>query len=393
MLKPYYALLKLPKILWVLFFVTLINRIGTMVLPFLTLYLTDHKGFSVKNAGIIFALYGTVSVLISPFSGALGDKFGAPIILFLSLFLSSITLFLFPYANTFTEIVLVTVLFASFNEFFRPVIFTLASKLAPEGAERQVVVLIRLAANMGMSIGPALGGWLIRHSFRSLFYVDGTTSLLAAILIFIYFFMASGKVQTDSETKSDPSTVLQNLFLAWKNPKFTRFWLGIWIVAIVFFQHECTWPIILVRDYHLSENIYGSMFTLNTIIIIFCEVPLLARLSKVSHNTFFALGTILMTLGIAGISQVSTSNGVYFLATLFTFGEIFIFPIGTSFVTSIAPRKKMGSYMGSYNMAFNLSLIVAPLLGTFLLDSFGPVCFSVGMGILGLVSFLLLRKI
>lgn len=393
LLSPYRALWKLPKSLWVLFLTMLINRFGTMVLPFLTIYLTTHKGFSAKEAGLVFSIYGLTSILASPFSGALGDKLGAEKILYSCLFITSVVLFLFPYANSFLEIILATVFFAAFNEFFRPVIFTLASRLSSENEQRQAVVLIRLGANMGMSIGPALGGWLIRHSYQSLFYVDGATALISGLLVFVYFtFLQNKPLDCKESTTEARSSVLQNLLIAWKNPKFVRYWIGISLLATVFFQHECTWPLIMVKDYGLPESIYGFMFTLNTVIIILCEVPLLTHFAHIPHSRFFMLGTLLVTLGISAISLTNTASGIYLLTFLFTFGEMFTFPIGTSFVTSIAPKQKIGSFMGAYNMAFNISLVIAPLLGTFLLDSYGLASFSIAMALLGVSSFLLLRK-
>lgn len=44
--------------LWWLSIVMLINRAGTMVIPFMTLYLTQYLDYSISKAGIIMAVFG-----------------------------------------------------------------------------------------------------------------------------------------------------------------------------------------------------------------------------------------------------------------------------------------------------------------------------------------------
>src|SRR6185295_19905581 len=49
---------KLPRELWILCFANFVNRLGTMALPFLALYVTRDLGFSTTHAGVALALYG-----------------------------------------------------------------------------------------------------------------------------------------------------------------------------------------------------------------------------------------------------------------------------------------------------------------------------------------------
>ncbi|MBL8114393.1 MAG: MFS transporter, partial [Acidobacteria bacterium] len=49
----------LHRDVWVLFAATLVNRMGTMVLPFLALYVTRDLGLSEDRAGLTLLVYGT----------------------------------------------------------------------------------------------------------------------------------------------------------------------------------------------------------------------------------------------------------------------------------------------------------------------------------------------
>ena len=173
----------LPPDLWLLCTATLINRLGTMALPFLALYVTRSLGFSAARAGLVLALYGAVSFIIGPLSGRWADRIGAPRMMLASLLSSGAVLFLFPLAHSWPALLAVTALFSFTNEAFRPAAMSLVGTLGPPEYRKQAFALQRLAVNLGMSVGPAIGGVLAQVSFPALFWTDGATTLLAAAFL------------------------------------------------------------------------------------------------------------------------------------------------------------------------------------------------------------------
>src|SRR5687767_2397184 len=154
-----------------------------MVLPFLTLYLTEDRRFSASTAGFALTIYGIASIIIAPISGRLSDRLGGLRIIKLSLFLSGLILFVFPFASSLTSILIMTGLWALVNEAFRPPSMSIIGDLAGPAQRKAAFALSRLAINLGMSIGPVIGGFLAMRSFKLLFYVDGATALLAGLLM------------------------------------------------------------------------------------------------------------------------------------------------------------------------------------------------------------------
>ena len=67
----------LPRELWLLSFVLVVNRAGGMVLPFIALYLTQEQGLSVVDAGRILAVYGLGAIVGAYLGGWLSDRIGA----------------------------------------------------------------------------------------------------------------------------------------------------------------------------------------------------------------------------------------------------------------------------------------------------------------------------
>ncbi|HEY1905039.1 MAG TPA: MFS transporter, partial [Myxococcaceae bacterium] len=171
-LNPWSDLAGLPRDSWLLALATLVNRAGTMVIPFLALHFTRNLGFSAGQAGVALAVYGIVSLLTSPFAGRLADKVGSQRILTLSLFLGGLGFWALPLLKTLPQVLGGMVVLSAVSEAMRPATLALVSDLAPAPMRRQAFALNRLAINLGMSVGPAAGGFLAAHSFQMLFWVD-----------------------------------------------------------------------------------------------------------------------------------------------------------------------------------------------------------------------------
>ena len=111
-LKAWRDLRRLPRELWILCGVTLVNRLGTMALPFLVLYLTKGLGFSAARAGVALATYGAVALVIGPVAGRFSDNWGALRMIEISLGASGVVLLLFPLAHSWAAVLAITTLFA-----------------------------------------------------------------------------------------------------------------------------------------------------------------------------------------------------------------------------------------------------------------------------------------
>ena len=182
-MNPWRGLKNLPREIWILCAATLVNRSGTMVLSFLVLYITATLGVSPARAALALTVYGVAALLAMPFAGRLADRVGPLPIMKASLFLTGALLLLFPLAKNYAAILGMTFGFAVLNESVRPANLSMVSSMVAPAQRKAAFALNRLAANLGMSVGPAVGGILAVYSFRWLFLVDGATSVLAGAVL------------------------------------------------------------------------------------------------------------------------------------------------------------------------------------------------------------------
>src|SRR5256714_11355925 len=182
-LNPWRGLSGLPREVWLLFATNLINRAGMMVLPFLVLYLTRERGFTPGQAGLGLALYGAAAIVAGPLSGWLSDRIGALPIMRASLLMSGAAVLAFPLAGSRAAIYAMTILWAGCAELFRPASLAAITHVVSSDQRKSAYALNRLAINIGMSIGPALGGFLAAVSFRAMFVVDAATTIIAGLVL------------------------------------------------------------------------------------------------------------------------------------------------------------------------------------------------------------------
>ncbi|MFN0157784.1 MAG: MDR family MFS transporter [Bacteroidota bacterium] len=383
-MNPWRGLGVLPRDIWILCSATLINRMGVMVLPFLVVYLTTVLGYTAEEAGTILMCYGLAAFVTAPFSGKLSDKIGPLLVMKLSLLITGLVLFLYPLAQSRAVLVIITVLWAAISEAFRPAALAIITDSVTVDQRKAAFALNRLAINLGMSIGPALGGFLFLYSYELLFWVNGSTTILSGlVLVFVPLTVRHSTHEEHQKTQSG---------IALRDTTLLYFLAAMLPAMIIFFQHEAAMPIYMVRDLGLSTSVLGMMFSVNTVIIILLEVPLNLAMTNVSHRTNLALGAFLTGAGFGAMMFVSDPIGIAATVVVWTFGEMILLPSAATYMSEIAPPERRGEYMGLFQMTFSLAFALSAWVGPMLLDQYGGSILWSVMFLVGCVStFMLLR--
>ena len=389
--NPWRGLEGLPREVWLLFGTTLVNRAGTMALPFLVLYLTRGLGLPAGHAGFALAVFGLGAMVGAPLAGRLSDQVGPLQVMRGSLLLSGAVLLVFPLLGSYPALLAATFVWAVIGESFRPASLAVVGDLVPPEQRKAAFAVSRLAINLGMSVGPAVGGFLATVSFPALFLVDGATSLAAGVLLVLVPWRAAGGTRPPAEPHEDslaaPTGVL-------RDRRARVLLVAMFLVGVVFLQHEGAMPVFLVRDLHFTEAFYGLLFTVNTLLIILLEVPLNTAMAGWPHRPALVLGALLTAAGFGLLAVASSPAAVIATVVVWTFGEMILFPTSAAYVAEIAPAGRRGEYMGAYSMAFSLAFVVGPWAGTALLDRLGGgvlwtatfVCGAVAAGVMAAVD-------
>jgi len=373
-LKYWKDLRFLPRPIWVVAGSQLVNRAGSMVLSFLVLYLTRDHGFSAERAGFVLFLYGLGAIVCGPLAGRLTDRWGAVPLMRASLFLSGATLLVYPFARGMAAISAVTIALAMLTEAFRPAAMSFFAETVEPARRKSAFAVYRLAINLGMAIGPAVGGILATIAFKYLFFVDGATSI-AAGLVLAAVALPNGKKRKRSFPAGTPApttaTRLRLSTAAHLDPRFLFFLAGVLPVTVIFFQHISSMPLYIVDDLGFTPRTFGILFSLNCLIIVVLEIPLNVATAHWSHRRTLALGAILSGAGFGAMAFARDFWSLALTVVIWTFGEMLFFPASAAYATDIAPDARRGEYSGLYTMVFSIAFGVGPWAGTVVLERAG----------------------
>jgi MFS family permease len=265
----------------------------------------------------------------------------------------------------------------------------LVGDLAGPELRRQGFALNRLAVNLGMSVGPALGGILATFSFNSIFWVDGATSLAAAAVLALQPLHSS----RGEKERMHPRRGSDGLIPIFTDRKLMYFLLALLPAMLVFFQHNSTMAVFVVSELGFSEAIYGLLFTFNTLIIVLLEVRINAATAHWSHRRALALAGALIGLGFGSLALAKSLWLLLGTVAIWTFGEMILLPVASSYVTEIAPPARRGEYMGYYTMCFGLAFTLGPGAGTAIMQHYGSTTLWLSALVVGLICAVLLGRV
>ena len=391
MKNPWSGLKNIPHNIWMLSATTLINRAGTMVLPFIALYSVEVMKVSIAESGMVIASFGIGALISAPFAGKLSDKIGSLRLMEVSLFSSGIFLFFYSIVSDFTTFLILSFFWAVISESFRPASMSFISNEISSERRKTAFALNRLAINLGMSIGPVAGGILSTINFSLLFYIDGGTSIAAGL--FLVFSRMKAHHKENPEKETTPETDLIPSVSVLNNKIFLYFLFALIPVDIVFFQHIGALPLFVVDNLGFTKSVFGIVMGINTVMVILIEVPLNDAMRNWKNWKSLSLGSVLAGIGF-GILVFTTELYLLILSVIvWTFGEMILFPSASNYVAEISPPEKRGEYMGYFQMTFSTSLILGPLLGTKVLEDFGSVILWSGTFAFGIISALMMVKL
>jgi len=366
-IQPYVDTFRgLSREVWWLALITFINRAGTMVIPFLSLYLTKHMGFTLSKVGWVMTAFGLGSVIGSWLGGKLTDKIGYYKVMIFSLIGTGFLFITIQYLTTFYTICIGIFLVMLVADTFRPAIFVALNAYSKAENKTRSVTLIRLAINLGFSGGPAIGGLIITTiGYNALFWIDGITCLLAAILLI--------NVLRPKASRILDNLIVENPKSAYSDKLFFIFFAAMVLFGFVFLQYFSTIPLYYKNVQQLSEYHIGLLMGLNGFLIFVLEMPLIKKLEDKQLNIvgLMIFGAALMGASLLVLNLSVWVGIVVFGMILMTIGEMILFPFSNAFVMQRARTGKQGEYMGLYTISFSIAHIFGHNMGMQSIDRFG----------------------
>ncbi|HSU27561.1 MAG TPA: MFS transporter [Chitinophagaceae bacterium] len=377
---------------WLLSLIMLINRSGTMVVPFMTLYLTSPKmGYTIGQAGIVFGLFGAGAFTGAFLGGKLTDKIGFYPVQLITLAGGGLLFMLLGQMKTYPLICTFTFLLSFVNEAFRPANSTAIAFYSRDENRTRSYSLNRLAINLGWAVGSGLGGILAHINYELLFWVDGTTNILAAVIMWIFLkpvqYKPSQQTPVEGEIKRSP----------FKDSTYLFFVISTMLFASCFFQLFTNMPVYYKKELHFSEPFIGLLMATNGLLIALVEMVMIYKLEGKRNNIDYIIAGVFI-VGISFLILNSPGMGAilaFVMIGLVTFGEILAMPFMNSYWIGRTQTSNRGQYAALYTMAWSAAQTLGPMGGAQLaqLTNFHILWWAVGgLSVIASLAFIQLRR-
>lgn len=378
----------LSREIWLLSFVNLVNRCGMMVIPFMMLYLTSKLGCSISKASIVMSLWGIGAFLGSYAGGKLTDSIGFYKIQLFSLFFGGIGFIILGQLQNYYLICISTFILAVINEMFRPANSAALGKFSTKENRMRSFTLMRLSFNLGWSVGAGIGGFVAHHSYELLFWIDGITNILSAILL--WFLLPSQQM-----AREESETVNENTTEILKDKSFVYFLLISIIFLCCFVQLFSNLPVFYKQQLHLQENQIGFLSAWNGILIVISEMTLIYWIGKNwSQQKAVTIGVVLHAVAYL-LTVVIRLNfaGAFVMMTIITLSEMFSFSVLVNYWMNRTNDSNRGQYAAYWTMTWAAAQTVGPFIGSTIIDSSSFSVWWSCVVVLSLLSAFLYHKI
>jgi len=374
----------------VLAITTFINRIGAMVVPFLSKYMLEQLHFSYSQIGWVMVFFGLGSFIGTWISGKLSDKIGFYKVMVFSLFTSGLIFILLQFLTTFYSFCFGVLLLTTVSDMYRPAMLVSLDTYAGKTERTKALSLIRSSVNLGFMFGPLIGGIIITVlDYTFLFYIDGLTCILSILLFAIYVKEKKlpFKLNTFKHLKEENSIFNDKPFLIHL--------LVTLITGILFFQMFTTLSLYYKEVFNFTSIESGLFLALNGVLILLFELSIVSYVESKNINRLLMVSYGVLSMAVSYLFLLIEHSIFALIAMMIfmTIGIMFTFPFANSFVKKRSLKKHEGKFMAVFTMSYSVAHILSTKTGMSIIADYGYTANWLFLSGLGFIGFILAYRL
>jgi MFS family permease len=361
--------------LWLLFWGTLTGSMGqSLIWPFLSIYISRRLAVPLTTITLLFTLQSLAGFAATALLGPLMDRAGRRKPMIGGLVASGLTLLLMSQATTLLHWVILLPLYGMVNSVFRIGSYSMVADMVGPERRAEVYALLRMGDNLGITVGPALGGFLVTIGYALSYTVAAATQfVLAAFVGLIIRETLPGHLKSDG--KPDPLFTPRSIGYGpmLHDYKFLAVW-GLNILVQIANAMVFVLLGLYVKDnFSIPESGFGFIVGTNAAMVVLFQYGISRLTNKRPVLTTMALGALLYTLGLTAFALSQAFAGFLLGMVILTSGEMLFVPTGTALVAAIAPPDMRARYIGLFSQSFRVGSGIGPVVGGFLSEHVAPV--------------------
>ena len=358
-----------------------------MIWPFLVVYIREELTLPLSTITSLISINAVASLCSSLIAGSITDKIGRKWAMVISLAVNGIAFLLMIPANTYAMYAILMALRGAFRPLYRVGSDAMIADLVSADQRSDAYALSRLSKNVGVAMGPALGGVIATTSYGITFSIAAGASIFFSLLIAFFAF----------ETLPESARIIQERLVdnlkaylyIFKDRVFSSFVVGFTLRQI---SGSILWVLLAAyakENYGLGENLYGLIPTTNAVMVVVLQLFITRKTSQYKPLAVMSLGTFLYGLGVGSIAFGTGFWGFLISMVIVTIGELMVIPTASTYTANRAPENMRGRYMSLLTLTWGAGSMVGPLMGGFLNDTVSPASIWYGGGAAGIFGGLI----
>jgi len=354
---PIRVLRTLPTQVQLLVAGTFVNKLGSFIIPYLTLVLRRDFGLDDTHTARLLLAYGAGSLVSLLVGGFLTDHLGRRLTLMLSLFGGGAIAVTLGLVSSITVFAPLLVLGGFVADLYRPAASAIIGDLLPSAQRATGFAALRTAVNLGFAVGMSLGGFMADWSWRLLFFGDGGTTLLYGLVVYLYIAETRPR-DAGPPLGAGPAGAPS----PWRDGIFLQMLLVALAFSLVFFSHITELPLTITMTAGYPARLYGLLVATNGLLIALFEMAAVERLRSYRRLRVAALGVLVTGLAFSAIGLARHWSAFLLVVVAYTAGEILASPQEMAFVTDWAPAPARGRYLSFYQATWSVAIGLNPLI-------------------------------
>jgi MFS family permease len=390
-----------PAQFWLMFMGMLISSTGvSMIWPFLLIYVSKRLATPLTTTASLMTINSVMGLLASFGAGWVIDRLGRKWVMAGGLATYGLAYLFMGNAQTFGQFALLMSVTGLANPLYRIGSDAMMADLVPVKKRIDAYALMRLSNNLGVAIGPAIGGFIAAGSYSMAFYCAaiGMSIYSSLIVGFARETMPQNNVVRIDQSPGASSTLKEfgGYSSILKDLPYIGFILAFTLVSISATLVWILLPVYTTEIYNLPLQLYGFIPTTNAIMCVTLQVFITKYTKRFPALPVVAVGALFYAVAVGSIGLMTGFWGFLGCMIVMTIGELIIMPTSSTYVANNAPANKRGRYMSLYALTWGIASGIAPVFGGLLSDTFGPHYIWLGgavSGGLAVLAFLRLSQL
>jgi len=375
-----------PSQFWLLFWGMLISTAGaSMIWPFLMIYVSDKLSLPMTSVAFMMTLNAAAGLIASFVVGPILDRAGRRATMVIGLVVTGVLYIAMIPAQTVIQFTLAMTLRGFVNPLYRVGADAMVADLIPEGQRAEAYALTRLSKNVGVALGPAVGGFVATASYSIAFW-GAAIGLIAFGLLVLFFAretlpeITPQRVAQNSDPRGYGGILYDRAFMAFIFA-FTLTQIGATIIWVLLGVYAKT-------NYRVLENQFGFIPMTNAVMVVALQVFVTRYSKRYPPLLMLGLGGFLYALGVTSVALGDNFWDFWVSMVILTSGELFLVPTATTYVADIAAPGMRGRYMSIFSLTWGIASGVGPVVGGYLNDYLSPQAIWYGGGVIGFLGAL-----